>query len=178
MSDDIDNRDDETEDMFGNEEPAGRGAKKAEKVVRIARETETREAEERPRTWRPVSRLPEPNPREGWVHYWRRRSLQNDVDTVNISRALQEGWEFCKPEDYPEFGDVTRHRSEDRNTIEFGGLVLMRMPQEMADARRAYYENRAMRQISGVQTRLNESASSSKLAIHNRSRTEVKKTPF
>lgn len=165
----IEDRDDETEDMFENEFPQ----------VRNLRESEERGAEARPMTWRPAARLPDPSPREGWSHRWVRRSTQNSTDPVNMSRALQEGWIPCKPDDYPEFGEALRLRGDsDSSIIEFGGLILMRMPEELARQRKAYFQQRAERQIGSVNKRLTQTAGEAKLDIHNSSKTRVKRTPY
>jgi hypothetical protein len=42
---------------------------------RTKRTAETRESQERSKPWTPPSVLPEPEPRDGWVHRWIRTSM-------------------------------------------------------------------------------------------------------
>jgi hypothetical protein len=48
------------------------------------------------------------------------------------------------------------NRGESTNTIEFGGLILCRLPVERAKARAKYYEEISLRQINSVNARLRE----------------------
>ena len=77
-----------------------------EKVIeedsRAARETETREVQSRAQSWEPQSKLPNPNPQDGWVFRWIATSILGQPNNVNVSSKFREGWEPCKIEDHPE----------------------------------------------------------------------------
>lgn len=128
----------------------------ASRAPRQDREMETREAESAPLSWRPADVLPDPPQKEGWVHRWVRGSTRGEIDSVNMAKAMREGWRPCAAEDYPEISLAMYNKGESVGTIEFGGLILCRMTKEMADARNAYYEEMSLRQINSINTRLRE----------------------
>lgn len=147
-------------------------------IDRTPRILETRVNEQAPMTWRPVSKLPDPPKRPGWRHRYIRRSVRNSDDSVNFTRAMQEGWTPCTPTDYPELVTGFIAPNGDSSVIEFGGLILCRMPEELALQRDAYYENRARRQIGAVNRRLQSVVDQGGLAIDNKSKTRVSNKPF
>ena len=70
---------------------------------RTPRTKTTREEESRPTdSWVPASILPNPDPRDGWVHRWIRTSVLGESDNTNVSKMMREGWQPVKAEDYPE----------------------------------------------------------------------------
>lgn len=139
---------DEVEDSQGRNSSA--------RAPRATREMASREAGAAAQSWRPADVLPDPPQRKGWVHRWVRGSSRGELDAVNMARSMREGWRPCSAEDYPEIVAQMFGRSESSSTIEFGGLVLCRMPVEMAKARARYHEDLAQRQISSVNERLAE----------------------
>lgn len=150
-----------------------------EGLDRTPRELEGRDSEQYPDTWTPVSKLPQVPTRPGWRHYFKRVSINGSKDDKNMSIALQEGWRPCKREDYPELSThMMRYGDGDSTVIEFGGLVLCRMPEELAKQRDSYYEQRALRQVGAVNQRLKSVVNEGGLAIHNRSKSTVSKRPF
>lgn len=122
-------------------------------VDRTDREAETREAEERAQSWAPPQILPDPAPREGWVHRYIRIKLRGDDDPVNASQRLREGWEPCKSEDYPEITTKIPGMKRTGN-IEVGGLLLCRMPIERYRQRQEYYDRLAARQVESIENNL------------------------
>jgi len=137
--------------MIGRENfPWDEQGHEAERAPRAA---ETRHVEQRREAWKPASKLPDPNPREGWVHRWIRVSIFGEVDANNFSQARREGWEPCRPDEYPELQlEMSLNASQfaANGLIEVGGLVLCRMPQEVAAQREAYYEEENRRINEGV----------------------------
>lgn len=126
------------------------------RAPRSSREGDLREASATPLTWKPADSLPDPPQKDGFVHHWVRGSSRGEIDSVNMAKAMREGWRPCEAADYPEITVAMYNRGESTNTIEFGGLILCRMPVEVAAARTDYYTKLAMRQISSVNTRLRE----------------------
>lgn len=120
-------------------------------MSKILRELETRETEMKPvATWAPPELLPQPNERPGWVHRYVRTSTLGTMDPMNISSKRREGFEPVKAEDYPE---LMAHASIDgqfKGSIEIGGLVLCRAPEEFMKQRAAHYEKLAAGQMESV----------------------------
>lgn len=96
--------------------------------------------------YQPASSLPEPNPEPGIVFRWIATHVMGQADPTNVSKKLREGWEPCKAEDHPE---MSLFASKSGN-IEIGGLMLCKMPEELAKARTAYYDNQSARQMESV----------------------------
>ena len=113
--------------------------------------SETRESEERPKQWKPASMLPSPNPQPGWRFRWVRKATMGQDDPTNMSRMLREGWEVCKAEDYPE---LRMSIDAGSSTVENGGLILCKMPEEMAVQREAYFTDLAVQQQRKVDQEL------------------------
>jgi|TARA_E500000305_G_C3971519_1_gene212162 hypothetical protein len=119
---------------------------------RTKRTAQTRQSEERSKPWTPPSVLPEPEPRDGWVHRWIRTSMAGQSDNRNVSMRFREGWEPVKSEDYPEFeGFQTDVGSKYPGNIEIGGLLLCRTAEETMKQRSEYYLDKAQNQMNGVE---------------------------
>ena len=118
------------------------------------RQQETREKSERAAaTWKPANDLPEPNPQPGWVFRWIRTSYLNSPDNRNVSSSKREGWVPCLAKDYPEVDLSHEARSSgaaDNGNIEIGGLMLCKLPAEVADQRNAYFQNVTRAQTESV----------------------------
>jgi hypothetical protein len=120
-------------------------------MTKLTRELEGREQDVRPvSVWTPPETLPMPFPREGWKHRYVRFATLGTVDPMNLSGRRREGFEPVKAEDYPE---LMAHASVDgqfKGSIEVGGLVLCRAPQEMMEQRSNYYEQMNNSQMESV----------------------------
>jgi hypothetical protein len=69
---------------------------------------------------------------------------------MNVSAKRREGFEPVKAEDYPE---LMAHASIDgqfKGSIEIGGLVLCRAPEEFMKQRAAHYEKLSTSQMESV----------------------------
>ena len=119
-------------------------------LSRLSRDTQTREANTRPKVWKPADLLPEPTRQEGWEYKWIRKSIMGVSDPTNMSKSLREGWEPCRLEDHPEMMLAVDGDAKNSGLIEVGGLVLCKIPQEMFDQRQAYYMNQAQGQMESV----------------------------
>lgn len=118
---------------------------------RLARELQTREKTERPKSWAPPQVLPDPTPEPGYAYRWIRISTMNQADPTNISGKLREGWEPVRASDHPELmyqADQQEGRFKDNVVI--GGLMLCKTPTELVDQRNAYYQQQTENQISSV----------------------------
>lgn len=109
----------------------------------------TRDAAERPKTWKPASAIPEPDMQPGYRYRWVRASVVGADDPSNVSKKLREGWEPVRVEEQPH--DIRRDRSSHYvDNVEVGGLLLCKVPTDIADQRRAYYEQLNKRQVESV----------------------------
>lgn len=123
--------------------------------TRTPRDLDTRESAERPKKrWTPPQLLPEPNPEPGYVFRWVRTSTLNNADAQNISLKLREGWEPVKASQHPELQIVASANSRFPDCVEVGGLLLCKIPQEMAEQRDAYYRTQANQQMYSVDNAL------------------------
>ena len=110
-----------------------------QKETRLARELETREVTERPKTWAPASTLPEPDREPGYSYRWVRVSTLGQADARNISSKLREGWEAVRIEEQPKFKMLVDPDSRFKDNVEVQGLLLCKIPSEFMDQRRDYY---------------------------------------
>lgn len=117
---------------------------------RIARELETRDTTERPKSWQPASALPEPDKQPGYSYRWVRVSALSQADPRNISAKLREGWEPVRIEEQPKFRMITDPSSRFKDNIEVAGLLLCKIPSEFMEQRRDYYSRQNRAQIDSV----------------------------
>jgi hypothetical protein len=117
---------------------------------RLARELDTRAVTQRPEAWRPPETLPMPEDRPGWKHRYVRISTMGQADPSNISSKLREGYEPCKAEDYPELMMHATVEGRFKGSIEIGGLLLCRIPEEFLKQRADYYDKQNKSQIDSV----------------------------
>lgn len=129
-------------------------------------------------TWRPSELLPDPPQMPGWGHRWIRKATQGHPDDINVQKAFREGWRVAPPSEYPELADYQLFgRSGNPDVIEFGGLILMRMPTEMVKQRDAYHANKAKRQIRSINARpVDAAGNDQRLQFESDVVTETKRT--
>lgn len=106
---------------------------------------EDREEMEREVTWAPASALPTPNPLPGYRYRWIRSSMMGSADPMNMSARAREGWDTVDPKEQPKLKMFAND-----GLIEVGGLILCKMPEEVAEARSRYYNNQTNRQMESV----------------------------
>ncbi len=118
---------------------------------RTNREANTREKQERPRTWAPPTLLPDPAPEPGYKYRWVRVSMMGQSDPRNVSTKLREGWEPVKAEDHPEIsGYLDNDNARYKDNIVVGGLMLCKTPVELVEQRNAYYQAQSEAQMRSV----------------------------
>ncbi len=115
---------------------------------RAPRTTETREATSRPSTWKEPSKLPDPEPQDGYVYRWIRTSTLGAPDPTNVSSRFREGWTPVPKEDVEHLNMMPDHRSRFPDNLEVGGLLLCKMEEERSRARQDHYEKLAAQQVS------------------------------
>lgn len=117
---------------------------------RIPRESATREATSRKKTWTPPSVLPEPVRHDGYAYRWVRTASRGNLDNTNVSSKFRQGWEPVRSEEHPEITALRDRNSQFQDNIEVGGLLLCKAPQELVDERNAYYQDVAEKQSESV----------------------------
>ena len=121
-----------------------------QKTNKLARELETRDLSERPKSWQPASTLPEPDKQPGYEYRWVRTAMLNEADPRNVSSKLREGWEPCRIEEQPKFKMLVDPDSRFKDNVEISGLLLCKMPTEMVEQRNEYYAKKAQSQTESV----------------------------
>ena len=103
-----------------------------------------------PKVWAPPSYLDTPNAPNGFRHRWVRIEIMGFVDTKNIQGRLRSGYELVRADEYPneDFPAITDGKYA--GVIGHGGLVLTRVPEEIAKQREAYYAKEAGDQITAI----------------------------
>jgi hypothetical protein len=107
--------------------------------IKTSRASETRDKVKKPVTWAPPSSLDAPPAPNGYRHRWIRVETLGFDDTKNVSGKMREGWELVRSDEYPESNFPTMTTGKYSGVIGVGGLVLARIPEEIALAREAYY---------------------------------------
>ena len=121
---------------------------------RLDRELETREKTARKTAWKRPEVLPSPNQEEGYVYRWIRISTRGNVDAMNVSSKLREGWTAVKASDHPEITLVTIENERFKDNVVIGGLMLCKAPVEMVQERNAHYDQQAAGQMASVDNNL------------------------
>ena len=128
--------------------------KVTEEVKKDSRASETREATKRPVEWTPPSSLDAPPAPDGFRHRWVRAESLGFDDTKNVAGKLRSGYELVtasefKNTDYPVVQD-----GKHKGVIGVGGLLLARIPNEIAEARQKYYSEKAKERDDAVKNDL------------------------
>ena len=118
--------------------------------TRVERDSDTREVFKRAEEWKPAGLLPEFKKSPGWAYRWVRVSLLNQADNLNVSSKMREGWEPVNIADHPELKFMVDREPKLKDSIEIGGLVLCKIPEEFIEQRKAYYRQRTDAQTQAV----------------------------
>jgi hypothetical protein len=95
----------------------------------------------------PPNALPDPTPEPGYSYRWIGTHILGQAYPTNVSRQMREGWEPVKAKDHPE---LMIEGSALTGNVEIGGLMLCKMPTELAQSRKAYYDKQAANQMESV----------------------------
>ena len=107
-----------------------------------SRANQTRSKSERPKVWVPPSSLDAPPAPDGFRYRWIRAESVGFQDTKNVSGRLREGYELVRSEeienasDYPVVED-----GKYKGVVGVGGLLLAKVPVEIAKQRQEYMSN-------------------------------------
>ena len=124
-----------------------------EKIDRTSRSSREK-VETRNKPWTPPSSLDAPPAPQGFCHRWIRVESAGFMDTGNVSKKLREGWEFvCAEEIKNQLGDhdyPVVQQGQYQGLIGVGGLVLARIPEEIVEQRKKYFQNITADQVKSV----------------------------
>ena len=111
-----------------------------ETIDRTPRASGTRANRSARKPWSPPSLLDAPPAPEGFTHRWIRSEVRGFDDRKNISARMREGWELVRKEEYPDFEAPTIEGGRHEGVFGVGGLLLARIPIEVVEERKAYFE--------------------------------------
>ena len=106
---------------------------------RTSRASQDREKQSKPKPWTPPSSLDAPPAPTGFQHRWLRESSLGFEDTKNISGRLRSGYELVRSDEYPDSDYPIVEEGKYKGVIGVGGLVLARVPVEIAKSRNEYF---------------------------------------
>jgi hypothetical protein len=118
--------------------------------TRQTRELDTRETFQRQAQWAPAALLPEIKKEPGWAYRWIRTSMAGQADATNVSSKMREGWEPVKLSEHPELHLYIDGNSRFKDSVEVGGLLLCKTPEEFVDQRANYFNNQTQSQTDAV----------------------------
>ena len=137
-----------------------------------SRASQTRVKTTRKKVWTPPSYLDTPNAPTGFRHRWVRVEILGYVDTKNIQGRLRSGYELVRADAYPEDDYPVISDGKYAGVIGHGGLVLTRVPEEIAKQRSKYFAKLGQEQMDAVDERLRqEEHKSMPINIERQSRT-------
>ena len=119
------------------------------------RASQARSKSERPKVWVPPSSLDAPKPPDGFRYRWIRAESVGFQDTKNVTGRIREGYELVRSEevenasDYPVVED-----GKYKGVIGVGGLLLAKVPVEIAKQRQDYMTNRHKERSEAVENDL------------------------
>ena len=113
-----------------------------DKKIRTSHASQTRDKVKRPTTWTPPSSLDAPPAPDGFRHRWIRTETMGFDDTKNMSGKIRSGWELVRADEYPDHDYPSLNEGRYAGVIGVGGLLLARIPEEVAKSREAYFQQK------------------------------------
>ena len=117
---------------------------------KTSRASQTREKETRKKVWTPPSALDAPPAPTGFRHRWIRAESIGFQDTKNVSGRIREGYELVRADEYPDQDYPMVEDGKYKGVIGVGGLVLARVPEEIAQQRQDYYANQHKEKVEAM----------------------------
>ena len=119
-----------------------------------SRANQTRSKSERPKVWVPPSSLDAPPAPKGFRHRWIRAESVGCDDTKNISGKLRSGWELVRADEYENSEYPVVKDGKYAGVIGVGGLLLARIPEELAKQRDEYFKKQTEARDEAVENDL------------------------
>ena len=121
---------------------------------KTSRAAVTRSKTERPKEYKPPSSLDAPPAPDGFRHRWIRAESMGFNDTKNIHGRLRSGYELVRADEYDSDTYPTVLDGKYAGVIGVGGLLLARIPEELAQSRIDYQKKKTEGQDESVETDL------------------------
>ena len=114
-----------------------------EKENKTSRANDTRSKSERPKVWVPPSSLDAPPAPDGFRYRWIRAESVGFQDTKNITGRIREGYELVRAEEVENASDYpVLEEGKYKGVIGVGGLLLAKVPVEIAQQRQDYMSSK------------------------------------
>ena len=114
-----------------------------EKDNKTSRASQDRSKTERPKVWVPPSSLDAPPAPDGFRYRWIRAESVGFQDTKNITGRIRQGYELVRAEEVENSSDYPGlDEGKYKGVIGVGGLLLAKVPTEIAKQRMDYMANR------------------------------------
>ena len=141
--------------------------------IRTSRASQTRAKSELKKVWTPPNSLDAPPAPTGYRHQWIRSEVLGFNDAKNVASSLREGWELVRADEYPDtiYPEMTEGRYA--GVIGVGGLLLARIPEEIALQIDAYYAKQNEAKEEAIDNDLMKEQHPSMRTMENDSRTRV-----
>jgi hypothetical protein len=121
---------------------------------KTSRAAVTRSKTERPKEYKPPSSLDAPPAPDGFRHRWIRAESMGFNDTKNIHGRLRSGYELVRADEYDTDQYPTVLDGKYAGVIGVGGLLLARIPEELAQSRMDYQKRQTDGQDEAVESDL------------------------
>ena len=121
-----------------------------DKKMTTSRASQTRDKTSRPKVWPPPSALDAPPAPTGFKHRWIRAESMGFQDTKNVAGRLRSGYELVRSDEYPDFDFPAVEDGKYKGVIGVGGLLLARIPEELAQQYTDYYAKQGKDQDDAV----------------------------
>ena len=110
---------------------------------RASRASQTREKiSAKKKVWTPPSSLDAPPAPTGFRHRWLRAESLGFQDTKNIQGRIRSGYELVRSDEYPDADYPVVEDGKYKGVIGVGGLLLAKVPEEIAKQRQEYMTNK------------------------------------
>ena len=121
---------------------------------KTSRAAVTRSKTERPKEYKPPSSLDAPQAPDGFRHRWIRVESMGFNDTKNIHGRLRSGYELVRADEYDTEEYPVVLDGKYAGVIGVGGLLLARIPEELAQSRVDYQQRQTEGQDEAIENDL------------------------
>ena len=121
---------------------------------KTSRAAVTRSKTERPKVYKPPSSLDAPPAPDGYRHRWIRAESVGFQDSKNIFGRLREGYELVRADEYKDSDYPVVTDGKYAGVIGVGGLLLARIPEELAKSRTEYQKQLSEGQDEAIENDL------------------------
>ena len=122
-----------------------------ENEKRTSRASQTREKETaKKKVWTPPSSLDAPPAPTGFKHRWIRAESLGFNDAKNVNGRLRQGYELVRSDEYPNADYPVVEDGKYAGVIGVGGLLLTRVPEEIAQQRTDHYVKQGQENVEAV----------------------------